>query len=201
MPGQVAVLDAAPMCIIGAMRTGLFCILAATVSVLMAAGCGGSAEDTATRTPTLDLTPKATAEPAARVPPTDAPIATQTPGAAPTPSPTATVTPTPTPAPGPTPTSVPIAESTATPTPPTPSPTHAPMVMEEPSPSPTPGAAATGEPSPTPTPEASAEEAVVQEFAIIENYVATRFYPREIVVIKDRSGSGNLNRGISGIAA
>ena len=59
------------------------------------------------------------------------------------------------------------------------------MVMEEPSPSPTPGATATEEPDPTPTPEAGAEETVVQEFAIIENYAATRFYPREIVVIKD----------------
>ncbi|MEE9262694.1 MAG: plastocyanin/azurin family copper-binding protein [Dehalococcoidia bacterium] len=39
-------------------------------------------------------------------------------------------------------------------------------------------------PTPTPTPEGIIEKPTVQEVAIIENYAATRFFPREIVVIK-----------------
>ena len=79
---------------------------------------------------------------------------------------------------------------------PTVTPTHEPMAMEEPTvtPTPTPDARAV-EITPTPTPEAEAVEITpkpeatrlepaVQEFAIIENYAATRFYPREIVVLK-----------------
>ena len=79
---------------------------------------------------------------------------------------------------------------------PTVTPTHEPMAMEEPTvtPTPTPDARAV-EITPTPTPEAEAVEITpkpeatrlepaVQEFAIIENYAATQFFPREIVVLK-----------------
>ena len=38
--------------------------------------------------------------------------------------------------------------------------------------------------SPTPTLEATIEQPTAQEVAIIENYAATRFFPREIVVLK-----------------
>ena len=48
---------------------------------------------------------------------------------------------------------------------------------------------ATPEPTPrptsTPTPETIGEKPTVQEVAIIENYAATRFFPRWIVVLKD----------------
>jgi len=80
-------------------------------------------------------------------------------------------------------------EPTATPTPeamvmeePTVTPTHEAMVMEEPTVTPTHEARAE---EITTTPEATRQETTVQEFAIIENYQATRFYPREIVVLKD----------------
>ena len=43
----------------------------------------------------------------------------------------------------------------------------------------------TPRPTPTPTPETIGEQPIVQEVAIIENYAATRFFPRWIVVLKD----------------
>ena len=78
---------------------------------------------------------------------------------------------------------------------PTPSPTHEAMVMEVPTLTPTNGAMTMGELTPTPTPETGTEEITstpeptrqdpaFQEFAIIENYAATRFFPGEIVVLK-----------------
>ena len=78
---------------------------------------------------------------------------------------------------------------------PTLAPTHAAMVMEDFSPTPTHEAMAMVELTPTPTAEARSEEVTptpearppdtaVQDFAIIENYAATRFFPREIVVLK-----------------
>ena len=43
----------------------------------------------------------------------------------------------------------------------------------------------TPKPTSTPTPETIGEKPIVQEVAIIENYAATRFFPRWIVVLKD----------------
>ena len=43
----------------------------------------------------------------------------------------------------------------------------------------------TPRPTPTPTPETIGKQPTAQEIAIIENYAATRFFPRWIVVIKD----------------
>ena len=93
--------------------------------------------------------------------------------------------------PPPTPTQEPLATDE-----PTPTPTHEAMVMEPPTltPTPTNGAVAVVV-TPTPTPEAKEEETTsspsgtppdldVQEFAIIENYAATRFFPKEIVVLR-----------------
>ena len=57
--------------------------------------------------------------------------------------------------------------------------------MGQPAPSPTVEAAANAEPIQSPTPQTGLEGPTVQEFAIIENYAATRFFPRMIVVIKD----------------
>ena len=71
----------------------------------------------------------------------------------------------PTPAPG---------TTTATPTP----------VPETTVQTPTPTAVATTE-KPAPTPEATTEKPAIQEVGIIENYAATRFFPRNIVVLKD----------------
>ena len=81
---------------------------------------------------------------------------------------------------------------TPTPTPgavmehPTPTPTHEAMAMETPAPTPTQEAIATEHPTPTPTHEAMAtEKPTIQEIGLIENYAATRFFPRWIVVLKD----------------
>ena len=78
---------------------------------------------------------------------------------------------------------------------PTPTPTHEAMAMEEPTPTPTHQAMAMEQTTATPTPDARVEEITpkpeeapqdlgVQEFAIIENYAATQFFPRELVVVK-----------------
>ena len=58
--------------------------------------------------------------------------------------------------------------------------------MEEPTPTPTGGETrVTEEPTPTPINEAGVAQPAAQEFAIIENYAATRFFPKTIVVIKE----------------
>ena len=58
-------------------------------------------------------------------------------------------------------------------------PTTAPAVVEKPAPTQMPG---TVVPAPT---HVMMEEAKVQDVAIVENYAATRFFPRNIVVLKD----------------
>ena len=62
-----------------------------------------------------------------------------------------------------------LEELAAAPATPTPSPTLDSMVMDE----------------STPTPTETAEASVIQEIGLIENYAATRFYPKWMVVVKD----------------
>ena len=70
----------------------------------------------------------------------------------------------------------------------TPTPTHEAMDMEELTPTPE---TENGEPTPTPnaartpTPTFGAPGELIQEFAVIENYAADRFFPGWIVVLKD----------------
>ena len=82
-------------------------------------------------------------------------------------------------------------------------PTHTPVAAASaPTPTTPPAPAASATPSP-PAPAPASVPLQSQEAAFIEDYARSEFYPPILVVVKDvpRSGSGNLNRGISGIAA
>ena len=165
------------MCTMLAARPGLLIIL--VLVGLLVGACSQpepAPEIQATVEATIEALPSATPPPTATVTPT--PVPTQTP----------TQTPTPTQAPTPTP-EVLVEELL-------PTPTHEAMVMEEPAATPTGEAMAVAEPTITAiqdsaiceaaaTSEATEAKPAVQEFAILENYRATRFFPKEIVVLKD----------------
>ena len=169
------------------MPRGLIWFFILVAGALVVASCGDGDEETRAPVPTAAAARPPAAGPTVGVPQLLA--ATPATTLEPTAAPESTLEPTP----QPTGTVAPGEEA------PAPTPTHEAMVMEEPAPgatresvvlvqaTPSPATQTTVAVTPTPsaTPGAKTELPAVQEFAIIENYTSTRFFPRMIEVVKD----------------